>query len=540
MARSSPPTTAIAQSPNGLKKGMKDKKTPLSFRVRFLLSTIIATLVIPTIAAVIFFQGELSSSKDLILNDSVSLAENIAKQLYPTLAFEDLESAEDALEGLQNDPQINHSSIWKKVEGSSDGEFELFCSTREESVPQKFSFSKNGETWTDSALLIVRSIQSSDDEQPIGKIVIERSLAHLEYKKSQFKRLGFTSWTFMIIIMLCVTIWYQNTLTLPLQELTNVAEKISSESNYSLRAKKISADEFGKLTDLFNEMLDSINDTNEKLLVANLHMEQRVQNRTKQLTLTNEKLLSEIKERERSNKELIETRDRLNKQEKLASVGQVSSNIAHELRNPMAAIRNSTYFLRLKNKGDDKSSHHLEIIDRELSRSDEVIQRLLQLTKSGTLKKQSTDLRKLAGEAMIYSNVAGNANLSINFSPKYFPVTLDRILFRQVLYNLFMNAIQAMPNGGDIGMEVRKLENGRILICVSDQGVGIDEVTMRKIFEPLFTSKEEGVGLGLSLCRELVTRHGGSIKAKSSPDQGTTIEIELPSENSVAQTEKPV
>ena len=540
MARSKTPTAAITQSPSDIEEGMKDKRTPWSFRARFLLSTIIATLVIPTIAAVIFFQGELSSTKDLILNDSINLAENIAKQLYPTLAFEDLETAKDELEGLQNNPQINNSSIWKKVEGSPDGDFELFCSTREESVPQKFSFSKNGETWTDSDLIIVRSIQSSDDEQPIGKIVIERSLAHLEYKKSQFKRLGFTSWAFMIILILCVTIWYQNTLTRPLQELTNVAEKISTESNYSLRAKKISADEFGKLTDLFNEMLDSINDSNEKLLIANLDMEQRVQDRTKQLTLINEKLLSEIKERERANKELIETRDKLSKQEKLASVGQVSSNIAHELRNPMAAIRNSTYFLRLKNKGDDKSSHHLEIIDRELSRSDEVIQRLLQLTKGGTIKKELIDLRELAKEAMTYSNVTGDATLSIKFSPKYFPVNLDRILFRQVLYNLFINAIQAMPNGGEIRMDLRKLENGRILLCVSDQGVGIEEMVMKKIFEPLFTNKNEGVGLGLSLCRELVTRHGGSIMAKSSPNQGTTIEIELPGENSVAQKEERV
>jgi len=519
---------------------MKDKKTPWSFRARFLLSTIIATLVIPTIAAVIFFQGELSSSKDLILNDSVNLAENIAKHLYPTLAFEDLETAEDELEGLQNNPQINHSSIWKKVEGSSDDDFELFCSTRatEESGQQKLFSSKDGETWTNSDLIIVRSIQSSDDEQPIGKIVIERSLAHLEYKKSQFKRLGFTSWTFMIILILCVTIWYQNTLTRPLQELTTVAEKISSESNYSLRAKKISADEFGKLTDLFNEMLDSINDTNEKLLVANQEMEQRVQDRTKQLTLTNEKLLSEIKERERANKELIETRDKLSKQEKLASVGQVSSNIAHELRNPMAAIRNSTYFLRLKNKKDEKSTHHLEIIDRELSRSDEVIQRLLQLTKGGTLKKEITDLRELAREAMTYSNVTGSATLSIKFIPKYFPVNIDRILFRQVLYNLFINAIQAMPNGGEIRLEARKLESGRILLCVSDQGIGIEKTVMKKIFEPLFTDKKEGVGLGLSLCRELVTRHGGSIKAKSSPDEGATIEIELPGENSMAKNEQ--
>jgi signal transduction histidine kinase len=100
-----------------------------------------------------------------------------------------------------------------------------------------------------------------------------------------------------------------------------------------------------------------------------------------------------------------------------------------------------------------------------------------------------------------------------------------------------MNAIQAMPKGGEISLQASKLENGRILLCVSDQGVGIEDEIIKKIFEPLFTSKEEGVGLGLSLCRELITRHGGVIKAKSSTRQGTTIEIELPCENSVVQNE---
>jgi signal transduction histidine kinase len=513
---------------------MKDKKFAWSFRARFLLSTIFATLVIPTIAAVIFFQGELSSTKDLIRNDSVNLAENIAKNLYPTIAFEDLETAKDELEGLQNNPQIINSSIWKRVDGPSGSFFTLFCSSRKLGTKQKPPTAKNSETWTDSSLLIVRSIKSPA-ENIIGKIVIERSLAHLEYKKSQFRRIGFTSWAFIIVVILFVTIWYQNSLTRPLKELTNVAEKISSESNYSLRAKKTSADEFGKLTDLFNQMLDSINDTNGKLLVANLDMEERVQDRTKQLTLTNEKLLSEIKERARANKELIETRDKLSKQEKLASVGLVSSNIAHELRNPMAAIRNSTYFLRHNNKNDDKSTRHLVIIDKELSRSDEVIQRLLQLTKGGTLKKELIDLRALARKAMTHSNVMRTATLSIKFIPEYFAITLDRVLFGQVLYNLFMNAIQAMSNGGEITLEVIKLQNGRIRISVSDEGIGIEGTDMEKVFEPLFTNKEEGVGLGLSLCRELVTRHGGSIHAKSSPENGTTIEIELPEENTIAK-----
>ena len=91
-------------------------------------------------------------------------------------------------------------------------------------------------------------------------------------------------------------------------------------------------------------MLDSINESNQQLLSAHQEMEARVETRTRELSLANDKLISEIKEKEKATKQLMEARDRLSKQEKLASVGQVSSNIAHELRNPMTAIRNSTYF----------------------------------------------------------------------------------------------------------------------------------------------------------------------------------------------------
>jgi len=91
-----------------------------------------------------------------------------------------------------------------------------------------------------------------------------------------------------------------------------------------------------------------------------------------------------------------------------------------------------------------------------------------------------------------------------------------------------------MPDGGKINLVTSKLENGQVLISISDQGIGIAKKDIKKIFDPLFTDKEDGVGLGLSLCRELVTRHGGTIEAKSERNQGTTIEIVLPAEDSKA------
>lgn len=514
---------------------MSKNSNTWSFRAKFLVSSIIATLVIPTISGIFFFQGELSTTKEFIFNDSVNLSENIAHGLHPTLVFDDLQTASEELNSLISHPQINSSTIWKK--NSESEPFEFFCSTKE-SAENELTPPSSGEIWSDDNLLITRPIKSGDAGEIVGMIQIERSLAHLTYKKDKLRQMALTSWTFMIIVILFVTIWYQNSLTRPLKELTSVAEKISHRKNYDLRARKISTDEFGKLTDLFNEMLDSINDTNQKLVVANQNMEQRVERRTQQLTATNQKLLTEIKERERATLELIETRDRLSKQEKLASVGQVSSNIAHELRNPMAAIRNSTYFLRLKNRGNDETAHYLETIDKELSRSDEVIQRLLEMTKGDGLNKKATDLRELAREAMTYSNITGNADLSLTFSPHYFSINLDRILFRQVFCNLFLNAIQAMTGGGKITVLAKKHENGKIVISISDQGVGIKEGNMQKVFDPLFTDKEEGVGLGLSLCRDIVTRHGGKISAANNSKLGITIEIELPSQQGISEMNK--
>ena len=149
-------------------------------------------------------------------------------------------------------------------------------------------------------------------------------------------------------------------------------------------------------------------------------------------------------------------------------------------------------------------------------------------------------MRELAEEAMTYSNITGNVHLTLSFKPQFFKVNLDRILFRQVLCNLFLNAIQAMPEGGEIALVASKLDNGQVLISVSDQGTGIKQKDIKKVFDPLFTKKKDGVGLGLSLCRELITRHGGTISAKSEENQGATIEILLPEENPTKEQPTPV
>ena len=257
-------------------------------------------------------------------------------------------------------------------------------------------------------------------------------------------------------------------------------------------------------------------------------MEQRVQRRTKELTLSNKRISEEMEQKELANIELIKTRQQLVQHEKLANVGQVSSSIAHELRNPMTAIRNSTYFLRLKLEKNQKLSKHLEIIDKEITRSDEVIQRLLQITKGENLKKTKVYLQEIAEEAFNYANLEEKATLEIDYETKPFAIKLDKLLIRQVLYNLFLNSIQAMSGRGKVYLQIKKEPNNHASISIQDEGIGIDENDLGKIFDPLFTNKKNGIGLGLSICKDLILRHQGSINVKSSPNIGTTFFIKIP------------
>ena len=188
-----------------------------------------------------------------------------------------------------------------------------------------------------------------------------------------------TSLLIYLISTILISIWIERKLTKPLVELVNVSEKISLENNLLVRAKKTSNDEFGKLTAVFNKMLDSIHDTNDQLIASNRDMENRVIERTKDLDEANQKLQSEMQAKIDKNKEIFKPAE---PNEQTAKIGKCWSgfcNIACELRNPMAAIRNSVYFLRKSVGKSDKSAEHLEIIDDQLTQSDEVIRKLSEI-----------------------------------------------------------------------------------------------------------------------------------------------------------------
>ncbi|MDG1138774.1 MAG: ATP-binding protein [Opitutales bacterium] len=468
------------------------------------------------------FKGELDFSKQLVHKNLIEQINAYKDTLTPTLLFDDSTTANEIITSLSYNPLISKASVWKLSKEKPI----LFASLSDKSTPLSHT---EEEIWSEKSLTINTVIKSNSNV--LGYFSITRSLDDLITKKDQFIGFGLLSWSLIIFVILLITLWYQSSLTMPIQELMKVSERISIEKNYNIRAKEISRDEFGRLTKIFNQMMDSLNSADQKLRNYNSEMETQVKARTDELTTTNQRLVKEMKLKEKTYSELLQTRERLNRQEKLANVGQVSSNIAHELRNPMAAIRNSVYFLRRRSSMDEKNLQHLNLIDSELSQSDQVIERLLELTKGKKLKLGKTDLEKLIIDSFNLSKISGNTFLDINIQKEVKFVNIDSLLFRQIFSNLTTNAIQAMPLGGVIQANATsdKSNNNEIQIRFIDSGTGIAKYENDKIFDPLYTSKEDGIGLGLSLCKDLIERHGGAIVVEFSSINGTGFLITLPS-----------
>lgn len=221
------------------------------------------------------------------------------------------------------------------------------------------------------------------------------------------------------------------------------------------------------------------------------------------------------------------------RQEKLVAIGKISSSIAHELRNPLGAVKQSAYYLKLKLKDQpQKISEHLNLIENELNIADRVIDDLMEMTRVKSVNKEYIDLETLIHESLKRVNVNSSVQITIKVNPDAHYVWADMIQLRQVLVNLITNAYQALKEKGTILIKSILSENKKhIHILIIDNGLGIKTALMEKVFEPLYTTKAKGTGLGLNICKQIIEKHDGQIQISSKANRGTTVEIILPNKN---------
>ncbi len=213
--------------------------------------------------------------------------------------------------------------------------------------------------------------------------------------------------------------------------------------------------------------------------------------------------------------------------ERLIAIGQMASGIAHELRNPLNVVRTSVFYLQhARRPTPEKQAEHLERIQRQVGVADSVITALSDFAKLPLPHFGPVSVQSLFDETL--------ANLSLPESvriekPSWSDLPALQGDARQlyiVFSNLIRNAIDAMPEGGELRISAKE-EGGRLGVSVSDTGHGIGPEEIRRVFEPFYSTKVRGIGLGLAICRAIVENHGGEIRVTSQPGQGATFTVVL-------------
>lgn len=223
------------------------------------------------------------------------------------------------------------------------------------------------------------------------------------------------------------------------------------------------------------------------------------------------------------------TEEMLQNAEKLSIVGQLAAGIAHEIRNPLTAIKGFTQLLR-----DQVNRNYTEVILQELDRIETIVSDLLILAKPQVMEFIRCDLIDLINRTVVLLNTqAIMHNVMIHLNSHYDELFIDcePDQLKQVFINFIKNAIEAMPDGGTIVVDIQKYANGVQLEFV-DQGVGIPEDRLTKIGEPFYSTKEKGTGLGMMICQRIIKNHRGTMDIESKVNQGTTIRLFLPLEYS--------
>ena len=214
----------------------------------------------------------------------------------------------------------------------------------------------------------------------------------------------------------------------------------------------------------------------------------------------------------------------------LAAVGQLAASVAHELRNPLSSIKGAAQYLR-KEYGDHVAlCEFLDIIVEEVNILDKVTTEFLDFARPTKLNLRETDINDVLFRTIQFMQLAiTKQKVQVEQVLAYDTprIMADDKQLEQVFRNMILNALQAMPNGGELVLSSEAAEDG-VKVIVEDTGVGIPEEALNQIFVPFFTTKTKGTGLGLSIVQKIIENHGGRISATSVPEQGTTFEIFLP------------
>ena len=227
-------------------------------------------------------------------------------------------------------------------------------------------------------------------------------------------------------------------------------------------------------------------------------------------------------------KELRDAQEEVIRKEKLALFGLLAGGVGHELRNPLGTISNAIYYLKaVLSDADETTKEYLDLMSSEIRNSDKIVSDLLNFSSIKPGDREEISVNDLIDKILEKHPPTDNITLTTNLQSDLSPLFVDFEQIFQVLANIITNAYQSMLEGGQLVIEAKGKES-KIYLRIKDNGIGIPAENINKIFEPLFTTKPKGIGLGLPVAKNLLKANDGDIEVKSEEGRGSTFTVILP------------
>jgi signal transduction histidine kinase len=348
-------------------------------------------------------------------------------------------------------------------------------------------------------------------KQQIGWVGVIKTSDYLVSPAAQSRQLLIFLFAFGTGLVILVGYWLAQNIARPILGLRSMSQAVAAgDLNQSIGLRR--NDEIGELGEAFDTMT--------------LHLRERTEEaqRLYQETLQRNKELAEINARlEAAQLQLIQS-------EKLAAIGQLTAGIVHDVKNPFAVIMGMAEVLAEEESLDETTLHGLKVIRESAVKGNTIVSDLLKFARQSNPEMRSADLRETVKAAMrLTAYLTRRYNTITELPEEELIVTYDVQLIEQVLINMIHNAVQSMPNGGDLKIRLECVDDVAS-IAIQDSGCGISQEDVKRVFDPFFTTKPEGegTGLGLSVSYGIVANHNGQIHVQSKIGEGTTFTILLP------------
>jgi signal transduction histidine kinase len=481
-------------------------------------------------------------------NEVQNLANTVALGVKIAITEQNFEGVQTAMEFVKDDPRLKFVSLiqydtgWNNDRTKYAIKHAVFKTFPENEHP-------NANITSADSIIVKRSAFSTSIMT--GEVLLAFTTKAIKESKGKIRMTSLTVSGGVFVVGLLIAFWLARSISLPVKALRNAAVLVG-EGNYSYRLTTSTNDEIGELGIAFNKMIDDLSKARQQLNETNLSLSDA----NKAL---NDALI-----------ELKSTQTQLIHSEKMASLGELTAGIAHEIENPLNFVNNfSEVSVELLDELRETTLHKLSQIDKEDAekiiynlveslqkithhgqRADDIIKKMLQHSRSNVGIKEPTDINALSEEylRLSYHGMRAkdqffNATIQTDFDESLEKINIIPQDIGRVFLNLFTNAFYAVTekkkqHGEDyeptVSVSTKKLHSpsgdGGIEIRVRDNGVGIPQKVLDKIFQPFFTTKPtgQGTGLGLSMSYDIIKAHGGEIKVENKEVEGAAFVVELP------------